>query len=140
MVLLKITTGKGISCIYKYDQQNWPYTYINTNFVIPKRSDISIKTQCNSASDASVDAHDGSSAELYQSTNHLCNTDVNNNDDSQSFETPRENNCNSSSFGDTITTITTPCSSKLTPPGNNICVFKLKVRVPIQNNVLNQEH
>ena len=42
-----------------------------------------------------------------QSNNHHDNTDVNNKDDSQSFETPRGNYCSSTSFGDTIVTVTT---------------------------------
>ena len=49
----------------------------------------SIQTQRNIASDASVGENYVSSSGLYQSTNHHGNTDFNNNDDSQSFETPR---------------------------------------------------
>ena len=54
-----------------------------------------------------------------QSTIHNGNTKFNDNDDSQSFETPRKN---ISCFDDTITTTTTLNSSKLPPPGKlNLC-------------------
>ena len=113
----KITTGKGIVCIHKYDQCIWTFPPPNTNFVIPQRSDTSIQTQYKSNSDASVDAHAVASYGLDQSTNHHGNTDVNNNDDSQSLKKPRKNNCSSSSFGDTPTTTNTPHSSTLTATG-----------------------
>ena len=109
--------GKGILRIYKYYQRNLPYPSPNTTFVIPQSSETSIQTQCNSASDASVGAHDLASARLYQCTNHHGNTDVNNNGDLRSFETPRKNNFWYYFFGDTITTTTTPRSSTLPPHG-----------------------
>ena len=43
----------------------------------------------------------------YQSTIYHINTDVDNNDDPPSFETPRKNNRSSSSLGDTINTTAT---------------------------------
>ena len=66
---------------------------------------------------ASMGAHDVASAGLDQRTNHHGNTYVKDNDDSQSFETPRKNNFSYSSFGNTITTTTTTRSSKIPPPG-----------------------
>ena len=83
--------GKGINLIYKYDQRNWPYPYPNTTFFIPQRSDTSIETKRTSDSYSPVGAHNLESFVLYQSTNHHGNTDVNVNDDSKSFETPRRN-------------------------------------------------
>ena len=85
-------------------------------FFIPKCSDTSIKTQRNSTSDASVVAHDVASGGLDQITNHR-DTDVKENDYSQSFETPRKNNCSSSSFGDTLAITTKSRLSTLYPPG-----------------------
>ena len=55
---VKITKGKGIVRIYKYDQKNCPYPSPNTNFVISPRFDTSIQTQRNSDSDDSVGAND----------------------------------------------------------------------------------
>ena len=52
-------------------------------FLILPRSDTSIQTQRNSASDASVGANDVAPSGLDQSTNHHGNTDVKYNDDSQ---------------------------------------------------------
>ena len=49
IVLLKLSMGKPIGRIYKYDQRNWTYPYLNTTFVIPPHSDTSIQTQHNSA-------------------------------------------------------------------------------------------
>ena len=109
--------GKLISSIYKYDKLNWPYPSTNTTFVIPQHSETYIQTQLTSDYYASVGAHALTSSELYQITNNHGNTDVKDNYDSQSFETPRGNNGSSSYFGDTITTITTPYSSTLPPPG-----------------------
>ena len=60
----KIIAGKGIGRIYKYNQRNWPYPSPTTSFVIPQRSDTSIKTQYNFFSDASVGAHDVASSGL----------------------------------------------------------------------------
>ena len=57
-LLSKITMGKGIGLIYKYDQRNCSYPYLNTKYFIPPRYDTSIKTKRNSASDASVGEHD----------------------------------------------------------------------------------
>ena len=62
-------------------------------------------------------AHGLAPSVLDQSTNYHDNTDVNDNDDLQSFETTGENNCSSSCFGDKITTTTTPNSFTLPPPG-----------------------
>ena len=109
--------GKVIARIYKYDHRNWPYPSQDTTFVIPQWSDTSIQTQRNSASDVPVGAHYISSSVLYQSTNHHGNTDVKDNDDSQSFETPKKNNFYSSYFGDTITTTITPHLPTMPPPG-----------------------
>ena len=81
--MFEITTGKVIFGIYKYDQRNCPYPSPNTTFLILPRSDTSIQTQRNSASDASVGANDVAPSGLDQSTNHHGNTDVKYNDDSQ---------------------------------------------------------
>ena len=114
---VKIIAGKGIGRIYKYNQRNWPYPSPTTSFVIPQRSDTSIKTQQASASDASIGAHDLSPYGLYQSTNHHGNTVVNDNDDSQSFGTLKKHSCSSYCFGDKTTTMNKPYSFKLPPPG-----------------------
>ena len=63
------------------------------------------------------------STRLDQSTNLYGNMDEKDNDDSHSFETPQENNCSSSSFGDAITTKTTPRSSTLPPHENQYLCF-----------------
>ena len=68
-----------------------------TIFFIPKRSDTSIQTQLNSASDAFVGAHDVASARLDQSTNRHGKSDVKDNGKI----------CSSSCFADTFTTTTT---------------------------------
>ena len=70
-------------------------------------------------------SRDVASAVLDQSNNHCGNTDVKDNDDSQSFETPRKNNCSYLYFGDTLTTTTTPCSSTLPPNGKQFLRFKI---------------
>ena len=56
--------GKGIGRIYKYDQQNWPYPFPNTTFVITPYLNTSIQPQRNIASDASAGANDEVSAGL----------------------------------------------------------------------------
>ena len=106
-----------IICQNYHAKSNQPYLLIwpvelalpipkHKNF-ITKRSDTSMQTQRNCASYNSVGSHDLASAGLYQSTNYNINTDVNDNDDTHSFETSRKDNCSSSSFGDTITATTT---------------------------------
>ena len=80
-ILFKVTTDKGIGCIYKCDQQNWPYPSPNTPFFITQHYYTYIQTQINSAYDDSVGAHYVASSGLYQSTNHHGNRDVNDNDD-----------------------------------------------------------
>ena len=163
---VKIGMGKGIGSIYKYDEQNWSYPYPNNIFFIPPCFDTSIQTQCKSASYAfagendeesswlyasiqtqrnsalyeSVGANDVSSYGLYQSTNHHCNMYGKNNDDSQSYETPHKTTCCSHYFFDTISTTTTPRLSTLIHLERNINVSKWKGKVPMQHNVLNQEH
>ena len=85
---VKITMGKGIGGIYKYEYQNCPYTYQKTTFVIPPRFDFSLHTQCISTYDASVGTNDVASSILDQNSNHHGNTDGKDNDYSQSYETP----------------------------------------------------
>ena len=137
--LFEITMVKVISRIYNYDQCNWPYPSSNNIFVIPKCSDTSIKTKRNSASDDCVGSHVLASSELYQITNYDGNTDVNNNDDSPSFETPSKNNCSSSYFGDTIITTTTPNLAHFLCPEKNILVFTQKERLSCHHSVTNQD-
>ena len=108
--------GKGIDLIYKHRQYNWPYPSPNTTLVLPQRPETSIQIQRNSACYASVFAHDLESSVSDQTTIHHDNTNVNNNDDPQSFETPSKNNRISSCFGDTITTTTIQNLFKLPPP------------------------
>ena len=83
--------GKVIGRIDKHSNWNWPYTSPKTTLVIPHYPEPSIKTQSTSACAASVGAHYLAYFILDQSKSHHFNTDVNNNDDSQSFETPRKN-------------------------------------------------
>ena len=90
--------GKLISSIYKYDKLNWTYPSTNTTFFIPQHSETYIQTQLTSAYYASVGAHALTSSELYQITNNHGNTDVKDNYDSQSFETPKKNHCISACF------------------------------------------
>ena len=80
--------GKGIVRIYKYDQQNYPYSYPTTTSVIPPRFDTSIQTQCSSASDTSTGENDVALTGLDQNTNHHGNTDSKDNYDSQIYDTP----------------------------------------------------
>ena len=88
-----------------------------TLFFIPQRSDTYIQIQHNSASDTYVGSHALESSWLYQSTNYRDNTDVNDDDSSQSFGTMKENNCGYSCFGDKINKTTTPNPSTLPPYG-----------------------
>ena len=69
-------------------------------FFISLCSETSIQTQHTYASDSSVGAHYLASFILDQSKNHHFNTDINDNDDSQSFETPRKFFHRSTSFGE----------------------------------------
>ena len=95
---------------------NSPIHPPNNNFFIQQCSDTSIKPQRNSDYDASVGLHDLESSGLYQIANRHGNTGVKDNDDSESFETHRENNCSSFCFGDTIITTHAPLSSIIPPP------------------------
>ena len=114
-LLVGITAGKGILRIYKYHQWNWLYKSPNTSFIMPPCFDTSIQTQCNSYFDAYVGANDVASYGLDKSNNHHGNTYRKDNDDSQSYKTPRIF-FRSSSFGDTINTTTTLYPSALTTP------------------------
>ena len=68
-------------------------------------------------------AHSLENYASYQSTSHHVNTDVNDNDDSHSFETPNKINCISSCFYDTTAKATAPNLSKLPPPGKDYLNF-----------------
>ena len=85
---VEISTDKGFGRIYKYDQWDWPYTYPNNTFLITTHFDNYVQTQHNSASEISTGTNDVSSAGLYQINNHHGNTDVKDNYDSQSYDTP----------------------------------------------------
>ena len=76
-----------------------------------------MKRQRSSASYASAGANDGALSGLYQSNNHHGDTDGKDNNDLQSYETPRENSCHSSYFGDSINTTITLKLYTLPPPG-----------------------
>ena len=80
---VKISIGKGIVRIYKYEQRKWPYLSTNNTIRIRPHFDTSIQTQFNSDSDASEGSNYMVSSGLYQSTNHHINTDGKDNDHSQ---------------------------------------------------------
>ena len=100
--------------------------------------DTSIQTQCSSASDAYVVENYVAPYGLDQSTNHHGNTDGKDNDDSQSYETPRKK-----VFVLPLLVIKSPPQSHHNRTycphlENNIYVIKLRGKLPIHNNVLNQ--
>ena len=121
-MIFSITVGKGIGHIYKRNQRNCPYPYPNTNFFIPQHPDSYTQTQNTSVCDAAVFSHDLDYCVLDKNARNHVNTDVNNNDDSRSFENDWKNNRSSTSFGDTKTTNATPNLSNIPPPGkDNLC-------------------
>ena len=73
---------------YSYDRLN-ENTDSNTTIVLPPNFDTYIQPQWNSASDSSVVANDVLSYGFDQRTNPHGNTDVKENDDSQSYGTPK---------------------------------------------------
>ena len=89
-------------------------TYSINTVVLQPNFDTSIQSQLNSALYASVGANDVESYGFDKSTNHNGNTFGKYNEDSQSYETTQIKK-RSYSFGDTITTTTTPRSSTLPP-------------------------
>ena len=95
----------------------------------------SIKNQCYSDSDDSVSANYESSSGLDQRTNHHCNTDSKNNDDSQSYEKPKKNSIPS------LLVIKSPPQPHHDRPHclhleNNIFVSKWKGKVTMKHNVI----
>ena len=96
----------------------------NTTVVLPPHFDAYIQTKSNSASYDSTDANDAASSGVDQIPNHHVKTDGKDNDDSQSYDTPRKK-FRYSYFGDTISTTTTPKLSKLTPSGKEYTCFKI---------------
>ena len=64
-------------------------------------------------------AHYLASSVLYQIISNHINTDINDNNDSQSFETPRKNNRSYASFGDTKNATTTPVPLK-----DHLCFYQ----------------
>ena len=115
--------GKIIGRIYIYNQHNWPYPSPYSDFVLPQHSEPPIQTQRIYGYLDSVGAHALAYSVSYQSTSYRGNTDVNNNDVSHSFQTPSKNNHSHLFFGGTITTTTTPNSSKLPPHGKKYLCF-----------------
>ena len=97
--VLKLTWAKESSV---------PYPPPNTTFFIPKLTNNYIQTQITSDCDVYMGAHDLASSVLYQITRNHVNNDVNDNDDPQSFETPRKHNHSSTSSGDKNIITTTP--------------------------------
>ena len=71
-------------------------------------------------------SNDVASSGLDQSTNHRDNIYGKENYYSKSYETHQKNNCCSSSYGDTITTLTKTLLSKLTPPGKEYMCFQIE--------------
>ena len=66
---------------YSCDRLN-ESTDSNTIIVLPPHFDTSTQNQLNNTAYASAGENNVSSSVLYQSTNHHCNTDSKNNDDS----------------------------------------------------------
>ena len=132
--------GKEIFHIYKQIHQNWTYPSSNTTFFLPQHIEPSIQTQYTSAYDASVGSHTLASSLSDQRTFHHVNTYFNNNGDSWLFETPRKK----------ITVI--PVLVIVSPHQpyqiysnflnleESTHFFKLKGKLSMQNNFLNQEH
>ena len=98
----------------------------NITFVIPPHFDTCIQTQRNSDFYAYVGENYVASVGLYTRTDHHGNMDGKDDDDSQSLETPQKNNSRSSSFGDTISTKTTPQLSKLHTTGKKYLCFRIE--------------
>ena len=114
-------------------------TESNTTIALLPHFGTSIQTQHKSASYASAVSNYVSSSGLDQIINHHCNMYSKNNDDSQSYETPQKK------VVPNILVIQYPPQPHHDLPQwlhleNNTYVFKWKGKVPMQHNVLNQEH
>ena len=73
------------------DQRNWPYPFLIPSIVLLQCSETSFKNQHTCAFDDSMGAYSLASSLSDQSTSHHVNKNVNDNDDSPSFETHRKN-------------------------------------------------
>ena len=85
-----LTTGKGFSRVYKHNQPNCTYPYPNTTVVVPPRSLLSSQRDSTNDCGVTVIAHTQPSPVSNLTKTNQVDTDINNYDNKQSFETPRK--------------------------------------------------
>ena len=95
--------GKGICSVYKHIQNNWTYLYHNTTFVVPLLSYLSPQIYFNNYCSATIIACNQTLPVSKLTTTNQVDTDINNDDDICSFETPTKQNCRTPEIHDTIT-------------------------------------
>ena len=78
--------------VKEIDRRNWQYPFLIPSIILRQCSETSLKNQHTCAFDDSMGTYSLASSISDQSTSHHVNTNVNDNDDSQSFETHRKNN------------------------------------------------
>ena len=99
--------GKGIGHVYKQSKRNWKCPSPNTVFVAPPRSAFLPQRDIADGCSISITApNQPSHVSILTTTNHV-DTDVNNDDGTQSFETSRKHHHRTPEIRDT-NTITTP--------------------------------
>ena len=97
---------KGIGHVYKHTRRSWPYPSPNKNVFVPPRSVSSQKKDSTRDCGASTIAITRPSPKSKLTTIDNFDTDVNNNDDSQSFVTPRKHNHSATELRDRNNTTT----------------------------------
>ena len=98
--------GKEISHVYKHSQHNWPQPSTNTKFVVPPVYSLSPHRYRNYDFSATIFPHNKPSPVTKLTTTNKVDTDTNNDDNIQSFETPINHNNRNSGIPDTNTTTT----------------------------------
>ena len=97
---------KVIFSVYQHIQSNWPYPYPNINYALPQISCSFKINKSTSYCGAYVGSHNSSSPVSDQNTINLVDTDVYNNDNFQSFETPMKHNRSATKLCHTTMTTT----------------------------------
>ena len=79
---------KGVGNFYKHIQHNWTYPFPNTTAVVPPRSELLLQHDITNDCSATIFEHNQLSPVSNLTTTNHVDTDINNDDGTQSFENP----------------------------------------------------
>ena len=105
-ILSKYNHKKGNWPCLQRTQNNWPYQYTNITFVVPLRSSLSPQCFITNYCSTTIFAHHQTSPVSNLTTTNKVDTDINIDNNIQTFSAPRKHNHSTPEIPDSTTTTT----------------------------------